>query len=572
MSTPFPERSWRRSIGGRWAVSWQAFAIIGVASAVLAAASQQGSLLDWVVIAASSVVAMGVVFLVAHVTLLRRREERPVAVTTVLAVGVLAGLARGGAVLAAAAALGVDLIRPWPVVLSAGMIIVALATVGLALAFDQVSRTRQMRGALLARLADLREQEADREGLAEAMSGVAHAEVAAALEEARQGLDVPVGAMTATDRAGLAEDLRTAVNDTLRPLSHRLHAAAAVPPPGGAERRGIEWSGLLGLPLLPLPTALAAGLLISPMSHSILGPLVFVAIIWLALAVPCALERWLHAPHRLVVPLALVLVTAAPALAGVVAGGAGDGVSSPTVFATAGGLSLAVTLMVSAAGAVLRGEDAANQRLLHAVTSKEVDALVADREIARASRQLAEHLHGTVQSRLLATAFALDEAASRDDDEAFRIAVTRAREALGQAIVPTDPAGDVPEALERVASLWRGFVDVRADIDPHVPALAPALVDQVARVVEEGVGNARKHGGARQVVVVVRVVGADLSVMVTDDGAGPTAGVPGMGSAWLDFVAPGAWALAPGPDGRGAALDVRLPMRVPRQPPVGAAT
>jgi signal transduction histidine kinase len=570
MGTPFPERSWRRSIGGRWAVSWQAFAIIGVASAVLVGANQPGSVRNWVVIAASSVLAMGAIFLMADITVLRRREERPAAVATVLAVGLVAGLARSGAVLGAAAVLDVDLLRPWPVVLFAGIVIVGLATVGLALAFDQVSRTRQMRAVLLARLADLREQEADRGSLADAMTGVAYAEVAAALEEAGQGLDVPVGAMTPADRAHLAAELRAAVDGTLRPLSHRLHAAASVPPLGSAERRGPDWSGLLGIPVLPLPTALTAGLLITPMSQSILGPLVFTAIIWLALAVPCALERWPGLPHRLVVPLALVLVAGAPAVAGLIAAAAGDGVVTPVAFATAGGLSFAITLMVSAVGAVLRGEEAANQRLLEVVTSKEVDALVADREIARASRELAEHLHGTVQSRLLAMAFALDEAAGRDDDEAFRMAVTQAREALGQAIAVTDRASDLSEALERVASLWRGFVDVRSRIDPQLPALAPALVDQVSRVVEEGVGNARKHGDARRVVVVVCAVGADLSVTVTDDGSGPSDGVAGMGSAWLEFVAPGAWSLAPGPDGRGAVLDVRLPMRDLRQPSVGS--
>ena len=102
------------------------------------------------------------------------------------------------------------------------------------------------------------------------------------------------------------------------------------------------------------------------------------------------------------------------------------GASGPLAAAVGPPMLLA---MVSAVTALLQGEDAAAERLLQQVNEREIDALVANRELARVTRALAEDVHGTMQSRLLATAFAIDEAAATNDDEAFRAALASARRA-----------------------------------------------------------------------------------------------------------------------------------------------
>lgn len=562
--------SWRQSVGGAWAISWQAWVFLAIASGVMVAANGPGSFTAWLAITASAAAAIGVVFMIAHLTVLRQRARRPVPVATVAAVGVVAGLARGTVAVGVANALGEELIRPWPVVVSASGLIVGLATLGLALVLDHVSRTRELHAALRARLADLREQDADRGELATAMTQVATAEVLAAVDEARRGLDVPVGEMTAADRAAMAASVRAVVDDTLRPLSHRLHASAERPPDDGMAR-GIHWTGVRTLPLLPVTTGLAVGVVAIPLSQVALGPLVFAAATWAALALAVAMGRWLAWPQHRVVPLALVFVVLAPGAAGLLAGALTENASDVVAFVAGAALSLTSTLVVSTIGSVLRGEDDANARLLEAVSAREVDALVADREIARASRDLAQHLHGTLQSRLLAVAFALDEAASRDDEAAFRRALTEARQALEQAGRPPemDDRVDLPTALATVASLWRGFVEVDVRIDPELLDSAPSVVADITRIAEEAVGNAHKHGNARRVRIDVRAAASAVEMRVSDDGPGPVVGVPGMGSAWLDFVAPGAWSLRPGDDGSGTVLEVWLATAGRQQPAPG---
>lgn len=559
MSRPLPSISWRQSVGGAWAISWQAWAFLALASGVLVAGNGPGPLRVWLAMAASTAAVIGMVFVIAHVTVLRNRAHRPVPVAVVAAVGLVAGVARGAVAVLVANGLGEELIRPWPVVVLISGFIVGLATLGLALVLDYVSRTRELHAALRSRLADLREQDADRDDLAAAMTHVATAEVLAAVDEARQGLDVPVGEMTADDRAAMAASLRAVVDDTLRPLSHRLHASAERPPDDGMAR-GIHWTGVRILPVFPVTTGLAVGAVAAPLSQVLLGPVAFAVATWGALALAVAVGRWRAWPQYRVVPLALVLVALAPGIAGLLARAYTDDVSDLAAFVAGAALSLTTTLVVSAVGSVLRGEDDANARLLEAVTAREVDALVADREIARASRDLAQHLHGTLQSRLLAVAFALDEAARREDEAAFRQALTEARVALEEVSLSPQPAidTDLPSALAGVASLWRGFLDVEVWIAPELPAPAASTVTDITRIAEEAVGNAHKHGNAHCVQIRVHAVDHGIAVRVSDDGIGPRNGIPGMGSAWLDFVAPGAWSLGPGVDGRGSVLQVLL--------------
>ena len=72
----------------------------------------------------------------------------------------------------------------------------------------------------------------------------------------------------------------------------------------------------------------------------------------------------------------------------------------------------------------------------------------------------------------------------------------------------------------------------------------------VVRVIEEGVSNAYRHGGASQVHVEVMREAGYLRVQVSDDGSGiDHTSKPGLGSAVLESLAPSAWSLRRSDDG-----------------------
>lgn len=163
---------------------------------------------------------------------------------------------------------------------------------------------------------------------------------------------------------------------------------------------------------------------------------------------------------------------------------------------------------------------------------------------------VASHLHSTVQSRWSAAALQFQLAAESGDDEQARRALAETREILASMSTrPTESQG-----LEAIAEAWEGIAVVNLDLEPNIPAGAAATVGQI---VDEAVANAVRHGRAKHVSVLVRLVGSDVEVVVSDDGTGVAAdAIPGLGSAWRDEVS--TWELVN--VNRGARLTARIPL------------
>jgi signal transduction histidine kinase len=106
----------------------------------------------------------------------------------------------------------------------------------------------------------------------------------------------------------------------------------------------------------------------------------------------------------------------------------------------------------------------------------------------------------------------LKQAATSDQREA-RFAVLALSSAGGSARFDS--------ALRRYVDVLTadGALDVEVDIDPHV-RLAPDEQIEVFRIVQEGLGNARRHAGARHVEVSISQRTGRRVVLVSDDGVG----------------------------------------------------
>jgi signal transduction histidine kinase len=110
-------------------------------------------------------------------------------------------------------------------------------------------------------------------------------------------------------------------------------------------------------------------------------------------------------------------------------------------------------------------------------------------------------------------------------------AIPRIREAAGAAqqearfaiLALSSASGNAPfdAALRRYIDFLTadGALDVDLEIDPRVQ-LAPDEQIEVFRIVQEGLGNARKHAQARRAEVVIGQRGDARVVTVRDDGAG----------------------------------------------------
>ncbi len=559
-------------IGGRWAVSWQAWALISVLTIVGTFISIPTNVdttqRDRLLIVAVGVVAglaLGLAMLIAARTVLRHRAETPVSVTTIIVLGGVFGLVHALASIALYALLGVPDFALNPaarIVFSTG--IAPAVFIAISVILDELDRYRHERDALITRLVTLREQQVERSGLTASIEAAVQAEIRVATDPIIADLGESTRSLTEAQRFAMADRLQMVATEELRPLSQRLFTATYTPVrPSGVARA--LWATLLNQPIIPGASSLITAtffLVFSTARYGLtVGAAQYVAQAALMYAVLKPLADYdrrrvgARVPTLLIGALAVLGITAAK---GIVFQTliADDPLFAGTIVATFWAPCVTVAVSITAA-AIQRRRGALNDLEL-VVDEQTLDAIIANRELVRVSRELAQHVHGTLQSTLLATAFAIEQATRTNDGAAFERAVEEARIALQTTprLIATET--DLRAEVERRLDLWREFTDVDARIDVVGP-VPPTVVRQVGQALEEAISNAKKHGRARHLHVAVTQEPGAIRLQVADDGSGPVAGPPGMGSAVFDEIAPGGWRLDPRADG-GALLTIAVPL------------
>lgn len=162
-----------------------------------------------------------------------------------------------------------------------------------------------------------------------------------------------------------------------------------------------------------------------------------------------------------------------------------------------------------------------------------------------ANRKLAQFLHGQVQNKMLSLALRLgsdntaayeDMALQLDELEKMLLTVDKSETSLSQ------------QTLEQVFAVakdsWLGFVNLEISQSGSNPkALPQSVIDTVAQVTDEAIGNAWRHGKATEVKILVAKTEQQLKLTAKDNGVGPLNGQKGLGSALYDSVAGSAWRL-----------------------------
>lgn len=158
-----------------------------------------------------------------------------------------------------------------------------------------------------------------------------------------------------------------------------------------------------------------------------------------------------------------------------------------------------------------------------AISHAEFGRAVAD-ERARVAREihdgLAQYLFAiSTQVSMLESGAPLDEVLPR-----LKRAATSAQQEARFAVLALSSAGGsarFDSALRRYVDVLTadGELDVEVDLDPQV-RLAPDEQIEVFRILQEGLGNARRHAGARHVEVSISQRTGRRVVLVSDDGIG----------------------------------------------------
>ena len=349
-----------------------------------------------------------------------------------------------------------------------------------------------------------------------------------------------------------ARAVRDAARSSVRASSRRLWVDSPTLP------ESMPWRDIFAVSLRTHPLPMAAAALLGVygcVTHAgrlggisppggLVTALVFLAWLSLVFMVGRAAIRWRPPLAPLVTVAAVILAVMVPTLVpGIVDPALLEFVSRGDSLVSAGyvlilvvGTSVLLTARDSA-GAVIAG-------LREARREAEVDRRVLDEATARLQRDVAQHVHGTVQPGLIAASIAIDEAVKHGDRAALLSALEDARAALDADFTPpTAPAeAGLADVRDDLRARWAGLLDVQCA--GPVPYLAPDVVDAAEEVIQESLNNAYIHGGARHAQVDIAMAPDGRTVVVvTDDGSGPGGGAPGLGSAIIAQATRGEWML-----------------------------
>jgi signal transduction histidine kinase len=200
-------------------------------------------------------------------------------------------------------------------------------------------------------------------------------------------------------------------------------------------------------------------------------------------------------------------------------------------------------------------------------------------------REIAERLHGPVQTRMLVAWHELGEcerlletdlpaaraaltAVRADLDHIREHEVREASHALHPAIIEMGVVPAIESLTDRFADCFTADVEVDPAFsqfdDPVEQPLSGALALAIYRVVEEALANSYRHGRATAVTISLRLrLGREVTVLVRDNGRGcdPTALTPGVGLSSIGGRVGqfgGSWAITGAP-GRGTTLRAVFP-------------
>ncbi len=561
--------TWVERITGRWALSWQVI-VIGTALTYPQIVLTGGTLGSRevtpeqfptmaVVTAGAAIIAVSYA-VIANFTFLRNRAITPIPLWLYFVFYVSEGFIYAAGMEVSDDILGVETIIPlWVRFLFAGITTVAFGMV-MSLLLEARDRFRHEREALLdqevAVAADLlREQ-----GIIDGLQGSLRGEVDESLRRARER--ILAAASPSTRNADVvtwqqvADEVGAAARDSVRPLSHALweQAEADYPRPrfGGVVRQFIAAPRFL-----PAATAALVGVGLPGAAIRAVGPGWTPLLIAVAVAAVYAVLRiadtfmaegsalrqiWFVAGY--LATLSIVLVIAF--LPGTGPGAAGEA-AAIVIGVTAG------IVIISMVGAL---DDVRSQALasLHTgVAQAHIRQEAQRREVAVTLSELAQHLHGSVQTRLTMCAAGVERAALSEDGIAYQKCLVEALEVLGETALPGEWSGNVTEDLERVRSLWIGLCDVEWRVDP---VLLDSARPEIAVVVAEGVSNAYRHGDATHARVSVDQAGDVVRVEVIDNGSGPRDVEPGLGTVTLNRLSRGRVFLDSAPEGGRLRVDL----------------
>ena len=559
MPAAAPSPGTRELLGGRWAISLRGW-LIGSALAVAASAFNVRALLDastgdlaWA-IALMSIVSSAIL-LFANVTVFRHRRRSPVAIGWVLGLALLLGVSR------VATLYGFELIGPGASLTITELLSLFVSIVpGTAITWLLITYILASGDWYATERARLMRFEIDTEGARLRALGALDATRAVLTLRIRKDLESQLAVLDDTamiDQSQLSDVVLGAASEYVRPESHALWSESPTVSQSRSFHRLEHASLTAPLPLL-IPYALWFAV-VTPLSivrRSLVDTLIGAAVLLLSTLVlfPLgrrAIRRFAPAPHAIrarLLALAVIVLAISPTVLLNIATLNAATSHTAALAPLSAVIFVALVVSVSWLQASQRVQDERLRDLRSHAEEATFQRLSLEAATEQMQRDLALYLHSTVQAGLVASAYAIQDAAARGDKIALEQAIDGARAAAARVDEHTPAVTrDLAAVRAAIDETWGGVLAVRwilADSE-----LSATVVDRLGKVARECLANASIHGAASEATVRIVVESACVIVEITDNGSGLGDGKPGLGSAVLNEATHSRWSIASVPTG-----------------------
>lgn len=219
-----------------------------------------------------------------------------------------------------------------------------------------------------------------------------------------------------------------------------------------------------------------------------------------------------------------------------------------------------LALIAGVIQAFLTTQEFAIEKLEDLTEYSKLSNLAAKREVERFSRDIAKYLHGTMQSRLMASAMSIENAAKLGDKVNLERQIELAFDSLEMPSIEYLSKGGISMygSISEVIQKWDGLVEIAFNKEKGLATLDSKAELSISEILDEALANAFRHGKATKVRISLYENENDkLELEVTDDGLGPQLGNYGMGSQLFSSYSEN-WRLKQKDNSTGSVLQIEL--------------
>ena len=570
------------NVGGKWAISWKvAFYflpfLIFIVPLAEGAITSWWAFWRWSFVSMLSLIPLFIIFLLADITVFKDRERNPLPAYYVFLLGFLLGLVRG--VTTGSLAVFMNLLTLENLSTSSYLVIRGvnagllgmLALPLISLIASSIEIYQDDRNALIADRMLHQSQKSESlaviKSLRSSMTRKVDDNLLKVIKDSQEYFDEK-GRSLEKNWELMSVRLRKAALDTIRPFSHQLHRQ-------GEEKvyrvKGIELLRYISSTIkIEIPWIILGYLVLnfrfifenSPVNLALLNLTTRIFIIYIGLK---GIKRLKSAGKIRSLKTYLPALLIFTSLFGYITHLTEDifrlKIEPEWIHFFDVLLLFTLIVVVGFVSSFFYGQHAESEFLERQLSKEQLEAMLLKREEDRLSRELAKYLHGTIQSRLMASAMALEKAGRKGDKKALERELAQAYESLR---VPSAAYFAAPEAnfkaeINKVVSKWNDLVKIKVKIDKGIGDVDSAKSQEIGNAINEGISNSFRHGHASNVSISIDKDKFGIRVLVIDDGDGPMGGKGGLGTEWFNAISGSSWSLVPGKGNKGAILELRIP-------------